>query len=127
MIPPRRGGKMSTTERWEPLYDIAAGEASRDAGMALALSAEINSERIFKAVYSCALLFHEFTSDAVWLMLGGPLALVEHPNAIGASFNRAAIQNIIQATGRVKKSQRPAAHRRNLQVWKSLVWTGESE
>lgn len=118
---------MSTTESFGPLFDVAAGEASRDAGMALALSAELNSERIFNAVYSCALLFKEFTSDNVWLVLGGAFAVVEHPNAIGASFNRAAIQNIIQATGRVQKSRRPAAHRRNLQIWKSLVWTGEAK
>ncbi len=113
-----------TPETFGPLFDIPAGEASRDTGMALALGAELNEERIWNAIYSCALLYPQFTSDELWLVLGGRLVEVEHHNSIGASFNKAALKGIIQSTGRVRKSMRPAARRRNLLVWESLVWRG---
>ena len=52
---------------------------------------------------------------------GAALAL-DHPNAMGAAFLAASASGIIKATGRVQKSARLEAHRRNVQVLESLVF-----
>lgn len=58
----------------------------------------------------------EFTSDDLY-----PLLEVEpsDPNQIGYAFNEAKRLGIISATGRIKKSKRPAAKGRNLQIWQA--------
>jgi len=40
-----------------------------------------------------------------------------HPNAIGAAFNTAARQGLVEKTGRWVKAARPEAHGRELRQW----------
>ena len=58
----------------------------------------------------------EFTSDDLY-----PLLEVEpdDPNQIGYAFNEAKRLGIISATGRIKRSKRPAAKGRNVQIWQA--------
>ena len=59
---------------------------------------------------------NEFTSDDLY-----PRLQVEpdDPNEVGYAFKEARRLGIISATGRIKRSTRPAAKGRNVQVWKA--------
>ena len=101
----------------------AAAAEARDAGATLALDAEIRKFELEWALTKAARSFPAFTSDEVHGILA-ELGITElaHPNALGAAFLQAARAGIIENTGRVQKSGRLGAHRRNIQVWKSLIF-----
>ena len=60
-----------------------------------------------------------FTSDDLWDELGDNLP--ENPNQIGAVFNEVHNNRLIEPTGRIVKSSRPNAKKRNIQVWRSRL------
>ncbi len=109
---------------------MSAADAAiaRDAGAALALNAEALKYEVQWAISRAARSFRQFTSDDVWFILesAGIMAL-DHPNAMGAQFLAASRAQIIKATGRVQKSVRTGAHRRNIQVWESLIFVNPLE
>lgn len=107
------------------LFDVAAAEAARDKGIALVGGNDpVLALVLRRAIATAAKTYREFTSDSIWAYLtpeeckwvGG------RPNSLGAAFRAAACAGLIEATGRIEKSGRVAAHRRTLQVWKSLVF-----
>ena len=81
--------------------------------------------RCYIAIATAAAQQPEITSDEVWTILEA-VAVTNflHPNAVGAAFRRAAGNGLITQTGRFRKSSRVSTRRRNVQVWKSLLYTG---
>jgi hypothetical protein len=101
----------------------AAEAAARDTGAALALNAEALKYEVQWAISKAAQSFRQFTSDDVWgLLEAAGIMSLDHPNAMGAQFLAASRAQVIRATGRVQKSVRTGAHRRNIQVWESLIF-----
>jgi hypothetical protein len=102
-----------------------AAAALRDTGAALALDAEARKHELIWAVTKAARSFPTFTSDDVWGILEEiGVHDLHHPNAMGATFLMAARAGTIEATGKVQKSIRTGAHRRNVQVWASRIFQG---
>ncbi len=67
----------------------------------------------------------ELTSDDLWReMESAGVGVMFKPNVLGAAFRAAALNGHIQSTGRVEKSCRVSAHRRNVLVWRSLLFKG---
>lgn len=61
----------------------------------------------------------EFTADDVWALIE-PLGVSTHePNAMGAMFNQAAREGIIESDGMYRPSCRRKAHRRMVRVWRA--------
>ena len=101
----------------------AAAIEARDTGAALALEAETSKWQLEWAITKAARSFPEFTSDEVWGILRElNVHELDHPNALGGAFLHASRAGIIEASGRVKKSTRFSAHRRNIQIWDSLIF-----
>jgi hypothetical protein len=99
-------------------------EAARDEGLAK-LFATADFSRVYVAIATAAAQQPEITSDEVWTILEA-VAVTNflHPNAVGAAFRRAAGNGLITQTSRFRKSSRVSARRRNVQVWKSLLFVG---
>lgn len=72
-------------------------------------------EKVRAAVRAVAAIGEEFTSDEVWIALGGSIPY--NPTIMGTAFNAERQAGTIIATGRHRPSNRPAARRRNIQVW----------
>lgn len=108
-----------------PVDQIQAAVATtaRDLGAQLALEAEAMAYELETAITRAARGWQEFTSDEVWLELQN-LGIFElnHPNAFGAAFLAASRAGIIDPTDRVRRSDRAAAHRRKITVWRSLIY-----
>jgi hypothetical protein len=61
----------------------------------------------------------EFTADDVWALIE-PLGVTTHePNAMGAMFNKARREGIIESDGMYRPSCRRNAHRRMVRVWRA--------
>ena len=97
---------------------------ARDRGLDK-LFATADFSRAYSAVALAASLTHELTSDEAWSLLeaAGVNGFL-HPNAVGAAFRSARSNGIITETGRFRKSIRVSAHRRHVQVWRSLIHGG---
>jgi hypothetical protein len=97
---------------------------ARDQGIQ-GVMATTDFTRAYAAVFIAATYHAEVTSAEVWGILEshGITSLIR-PNAVGAAFRRAAWNGLITETGRFRKSNRVSAHRRNVQVWKSLLYVG---
>jgi hypothetical protein len=99
-------------------------ERARDRGLdKLFTTADFG--RAYSAVALAASLNHELTSDEAWSLLeaAGVTGFL-HPNVVGAAFRSAATKGIITETNRSRKSSRVSAHRRRVQVWRSLLFMG---
>lgn len=101
----------------------AAGIIARDAGATLSLDAEILKYQLEWALSKAAKSLPYFTSDDMWKFLESiGVNSLDHPNALGGMFLQARKAGIIEPTGRVFKSIRTSAHRRNVQCWHSLIF-----
>ncbi len=81
--------------------------------------------RCYIAIATAAAQQPEITSDEVWTILEAvDVTSFLHPNAVGAAFRRAAGNGLITQTSRFRKSSRVSARRRNIQLWKSLIYVG---
>lgn len=81
--------------------------------------------RCYIAIATAAAQQPEITSDEVWTILEAvDITSFLHPNAVGAAFRRAAGNGLITQTSRFRKSSRVSARRRNVQIWRSLLYTG---
>ena len=99
---------------------------ARDNGLAKVMQTN-DFTRLYAALTIAAIQCPEITSDQVWSILDeyAPIFAKEHsPNALGAAFRSAAINGLITQTSRFRKSSRVSAHRRNVQIWRSLLYTG---
>ena len=106
-------------------FDSAAAAAARDAAMQ---EAEDNAKAEWKAgvlfiIEGVAKVTEEFTTDRIWWFIdkrgvGRP----REPRALGPMMRKAAANGWIAKTDRTRKGVRPECHRRDLRVWKSLVY-----
>lgn len=71
-----------------------------------------------------AQLLDEFTTDEVWGVLDGLDVDTHEPRALGAVMQTANRRGWISKTGRVRQSERPECHARDVTVWESHI-TGE--
>lgn len=77
-------------------------------------------------IYWLALTRQEFTTDAIWYLLGKLEADPPHEQrALGAVVQQAAKEGWIAKTDRVSPSVRPKCHARPLAVWRSLIFREE--
>lgn len=60
------------------------------------------------------------TSDDLYSEVSPP----PHHNSVGAVFHEADRIGLLKATGRIVKSVRPSAKRRNIQLWESALYEG---
>jgi hypothetical protein len=106
------------------MLSAARSTAARDLGMQdLFADAEHNTVLFF--ISEAARKLKEITSDDAWKGLeASGIQSLDRPNTMGAAFRTAASQGLITATDRIRKSCRVSAHRRNVQVWRSLVFKG---
>lgn len=74
------------------------------------------------SIRSVAYEREELTTDDVWRALGREPEI--EGRGMGAAMRQAAKLGLVQRTDRTKKSVRVACHRRDLRVWRSLVWKG---
>jgi hypothetical protein len=96
---------------------------ARDAAMeAVDKSAnEVWQEAAWQAILNVAVVYTEFTTDAVWHVLdtwGVPHP--REPRAMGPMMSRAVGRGICVNTDRVSRSVRVACHRRPCAVYRSL-------
>ena len=61
----------------------------------------------------------EFTTDDVWQELDGFGYVTSEPRAMGAVMRQAALDGVVVATDRYRKSIRPECHARPVRVWKA--------
>ena len=106
------------------IFSASLGEQLRD--QALARVAESNpswQESAMAAVRGLAQSRPTLTTDDVWQALGGHDPSMEG-RVMGAVMVSAAHAGIIVKTPMTMKSERAACHRRDLRVWKSLIYGG---
>lgn len=73
-----------------------------------------------RAVLSCADRLYKFTTDDVWWQLEElGTSPPPEPRALGAVVRRLALAGRIVNTGEWRKSDRAAAHRRPISVWRA--------
>lgn len=97
------------------MFDTAAATEARDAGAAQALAAESCQIELAQAITWAARHYEEITSDhALGYLQDLGIVSLQHLNAMGAAFLAAAAAGVIERTGRVVKSERVSAHRRNV-------------
>jgi hypothetical protein len=66
----------------------------------------------------------ELTTDDIWKSLGRDAEI--EGRAMGAAMRAAAKYRLVEKTPRTTKSHRVACHRRDLRVWKSLIFKGST-
>ena len=76
-------------------------------------------KRALNAVRYIASVRAEFTTDAVWHILG---ETPKEPRQLGPVMSAAARERVCVATDRTHISTRPENHRRPLTVWESLTF-----
>jgi hypothetical protein len=106
------------------MLSVARAAEARDKGMQL-LFPKFECEAARGLITSIASRQAELTSDDLWReMEAAGIGAMFQPNALGAAFRAAAVNGHIESTGRVVKSARVSAHRRNVLVWRSLIYQG---
>jgi hypothetical protein len=98
--------------------------AARDKGMQL-LFTTLECKAVRDLITSIARRQSELSTDDLWReMEASGVAGLYQPNTLGAAFRAAACNGQIESTGRVVKSCRVSAHRRNVLLWRSLIFQG---
>lgn len=106
------------------MLSAPAASLARDIGMMRVLPT-LECDQVLACIATAAARQEEITSDDAWRLLeGAGIISLAHPNAMGAAFRNAALSGVIHPTGRVRKSARVSGRRRNVQVWRSLVFEG---
>ena len=102
------------------------GAAARDAAIAAAGEASLEWQaRALAAIRVVAASQGEVTTDDVWRVLGREPEI--EGRAMGAAMITAARLGLIARTDRTVKSLRASCHRRDLRVWRSLVFVERVE
>ena len=111
------------------LFDAAAAAEARDKGIGLVEAHHgAQVERILGLIGILALGQSEITCDDVHkLMAERGVTEPAQPNAWGAAFRKAALQGLIEDSGRAVKSARPEAHARRIPVWRSCITQEQKE
>ena len=74
------------------------------------------------AVRQIASVYSDFTTDDVWIELGGQAMQGTHdPRAMGAVMTDAARAGICRKSDRVRPSERKECHRRPIAIWISRI------
>lgn len=108
------------------IFDASLGEQLRDQALAQVAASDPSwQETVLLLVRAVAREKPTLTTDDVWQALGGHDPSMEG-RAMGAVMVTAAHQGVIVKTPMTLKSERAACHRRDLRVWKSLVYRSES-
>lgn len=108
-------------KRWET--EREAGRVGKESGMARALS---NQRAWMDHAYGCLIILAAsgapFTSEDVTGMAGLPIgATRQHANnAVGALFNLAAREGVIQKTGRHVQSRVRTSHATEINEWRGI-------
>lgn len=103
--------------------NIETGERLKNAAiMAVGNSNDAWIKRTLHRIYLIARHRSEFTTDAVWAVCSEEGDFPGEPRAMGAAMRRAASEGICEGTDRTVRSVRPACHRRDIRVWRSLVF-----
>ncbi len=107
-------------------FDAAAAAVARDEAInrVESGSSEWQQDALLAVDGLCRRL-PEITTDDLWRVLERPDDL--EPRAAGAVMRRAVREGLIERTDRTRKSARVACHRRDLRVWRSLVYGGSNE
>lgn len=104
-------------------FDAAAAAAARDKAIDRVEGGSVEwQDEALLAVEQLARRKPELTTDDLWSVLEPPA----EPRAAGAVMRRAVREQLIERTERTRKSLRVACHRRDLRVWRSLVYRGAS-
>lgn len=74
-------------------------------------------ERAFQAAKHVATIRDEFTTDAIWYLVGAP----PEPRAMGAVMRRIQVAGLARPTDRTVESKREECHARPVRVWQSLI------
>ncbi len=107
------------------VFDMAASQAARDAGMEQAKAPQWWKDMAQRAIYLTASTKHLLVVDDVWANMPpveaypgpGPSSL----RAMGAQMTAAARSGLIRRTDRVYRTSRVSAHRTPVTVWESLI------
>lgn len=79
--------------------------------------------KAYQAVRYIASKREQFTTDAVWYLVGEP----PEPRALGAVMVKVKAKRVAVPTDRTVESKRPECHARPLRVWRSLTYGMEIE
>lgn len=103
-----------------PLFDFAAGQRARDAGMKLAAehSPDFSVEAYAAIKRVASRQIHVFVDD----VLAECKATPNHHNAWGAVYMRAIREGVLQRTNQVKASADPRKHSHRYPIYFSLVF-----
>lgn len=105
------------------VYDETLGAVARDLGILRVETATPDwQERAVAAIQKLVATMPQLTTDDVWTELGREEGL--EGRAMGAAMRTAVRKGLIERTERTVKSSRVACHRRDLRVWRSLVFQG---
>lgn len=74
-----------------------------------------------EATRRLATLLDEITTDEIWGVLDGLDVETHEPRAMGAVIQTASRRGWISKTGRVRQSERPECHARDIAIWKSNI------
>jgi hypothetical protein len=110
-----------TTPAVEVAGQLTIGEALRDEGVARVESNNADwSARALRQLRHLAEHLAYFSADDLRIRMSNLDDHPAHHNAYGAVFRRAMHAGWIEATDATCRSERPDAHARRLQVWRSL-------
>lgn len=108
-------------DRQLDMFDVASAEAARDASIdQVELSTAEWQEQAILAIRAVARIQPTITTDDVWRVLGRDPDL--EGRAMGAAMRTAAGLGYVERTDVTQKSKRVACHRRDLRVWRSLIF-----
>jgi hypothetical protein len=125
---PHCGGDHRACESEPPLFDAARGELLKAEAMSAVdeAASEVWKAHADIAIDTVARRRTELlTADDVWAeldRLGIRLPEGTDSRALGPRMTRAATVGLIVKTGTTRLTARAVAHRRPLQVWRSLVY-----
>lgn len=102
----------------EPILDAAAGELLKQEAIdRVRENADDDwKSEAFCAVFEIAGVKSEFTTDDVWVALGGRCG-THDPRAMGAVMTDAASAGICVKSSRVTPSKRKQCHKRPISIW----------
>jgi O6-methylguanine-DNA--protein-cysteine methyltransferase len=99
------------------LEGLALGIEARDRGIDRVLNAE-TQDTWREAAYLWLAMRH-YGEEVTSMDLVDAIGMPPSPNAVGAVMRSAAVQGLIESTGRYVQSNRPSCHAAVVRVWKS--------
>lgn len=106
----------------KPLFDLIEAKKAAEEGIRrVASTHEEWLEEVQGTILACAQKNRRFTSDLVWMELTTD---PHNKSAMGPALRRAVKAGVIENSGEFERSIRVSAHRKPIQVWRSLVFEG---